>query len=191
LESKHSLSFTQVPPGHWDVVAQVHRPGGDTQYRLGEITVEARQRTYQVPPLAHPFESTLGGAIELLGYDLDPGPWQPGQAVALTLYWRPMVQPSGNNKVFIHLMNAQGELVAQRDALPLGGTVLTSQWSLDEVLTDPYTLSLPPDLPEGDYQLEVGMYRPETGERLAAVNGEGQRWLHDKIVLAQITVRRE
>jgi hypothetical protein len=93
--------------------------------------------------------------------------------------------------VFIHLMNNQGELVAQRDALPLGGTVLTSQWSPDEVLTDPYTLALPPDLPQGDYQLEVGMYRPETGERLSAVNGEGQRWLHDKIVLAQIAIRQQ
>jgi hypothetical protein len=97
LESKHGLSFVQVPPGRCDVVAQVHWPGGDSRHGLGEITVEARQRTYRVPPLAHPFESTLGGAIELLGYDLDPGPWQPGQAVALNLYWRPITQPSGNN----------------------------------------------------------------------------------------------
>ena len=108
----------------------------------------------------------------------------------LTLYWRPLSQPTGDYKVFAHLMDLQGGLATQRDSLPLEGSVLTSQWSPREVLTDLYRIPLPSDLAEGVYQLEVGMYRPDSGERLPAVDAAGDRWLHDKIVLQQVEIRQ-
>ncbi len=131
----------------------------------------------------------VGMSNDPLGYDLSPEKGYSGGELALTLFWRSPGQPTGNYKVFIHLMNAQGELIAQRDDLPLGGLVLTSQWSPGEVITDQFFVALPSNLPQGTYQLEVGMYRPGTGERLVALDRVGNRWQHDKIVLQDVEIQ--
>ena len=42
-----------------------------------------------------------------------------------------------------------------------------------EVVTEAYTIVLPNDTPPGEYALEVGLYRAETGARLpVAINGQ-------------------
>jgi hypothetical protein len=191
LESKHGLTFANVPPGRYHVEVAVDTGTGKDIYDLGRIEVTARRRVYRVPAISNPVRAVLGGEIEFLGYDLQPEVGRPGEEVALTLYWRSLTQPTGNYKVFTHLMNGWGELAAQRDGLPLEGTVLTSQWSPREVITDKYAILVPSDLAEGVYQLEVGMYRPDSGERLPAVDARGNRWLHDKIVLQQVEIRRD
>jgi hypothetical protein len=189
LESRHPLSFVDVAPGHHRVEIEVETNVGKDVYDLGVITVEDRKRVYWVPFIPQRLRTTLGGEIELLGYGLEPAIGQVGKELAVTLYWRPLTQPTGNYKVFTHLMNGQGELVAQRDDLPLGGLVLTSQWSPREVLTDHYSILIPADLAGGTYQLEVGMYRMESGERLGAIDASGNRWLNDKIVLQQVEIQ--
>jgi len=186
LESRHALVFAGLPPGRHRVEAEV----GEYVYDLGQIEIEARQRVYRVPSISHPTSSVLGGEIELLGYDLEPESGRMGEELVLTLYWRSLSRPAGDYKVFAHLMDAQGGLVAQRDSLPLGGSVLTSQWSSREIITDRYPIFISSDLAEGIYRLEVGMYRPDLGERLPAVGAEGERWLHDKVVLQQVEIRQ-
>ncbi len=51
--------------------------------------------------------------------------------------------------------------------MPRGGTYPTSRWRPGEVVTDPYEITLPADLPPGEYPIEVGLYIAETGQRLA------------------------
>jgi hypothetical protein len=41
------------------------------------------------------------------------------------------------------------------------------------VVTDTYAIALPGDTPPGEYPIEVGLYRAETGARLpVAINGQ-------------------
>ena len=42
----------------------------------------------------------------------------------------------------------------------------TSRWLAKEVVTDSYRIQLPPETPSGSYQLEIGLYIAETGQRL-------------------------
>jgi hypothetical protein len=73
--------------------------------------------------------------------------------------------PGERLKIFVHLLNAEGALVAQRDVEPVGGFEPTDRWLPDEQIEDDYGVFLPADLPPGLYTLKLGMYR-FSGERL-------------------------
>jgi hypothetical protein len=66
----------------------------------------------------------------------------------------------------VQLLNETGQVVAQVDAQPQAGTAPTLTWLPGEILSDPYTLTLPPTLPPGTYRLIAGLYDATTGARL-------------------------
>lgn len=107
----------------------------------------------------------LGEVIILEGYALPEVTFTPGDIVPLTLFWRAEAAPVERYKVFVHLVNADGALVAQTDTEPGGGFALTSLWLPGEGLTDRYGVLVPPDSVPGEYCLLVGMYG-FSGERL-------------------------
>jgi hypothetical protein len=138
----------------------------------------------------------LANVIELLGFDLfstDWGhaplePYRPGESILLMLYWRAAARPTEDAKVFIHLYDQSGEIVAQEDHRPYYGTRPPYTWSADEVLDDPYTLVLPPDLPPGRYSLGVGMYGPITGARLPVAVTADHMLSDNRVLLGTIDV---
>ena len=69
--------------------------------------------------------------------------------------------------VFAQLLDGQGRVQAQIDSVPQSGSYPTFWWLPGEVVADPLTLVMPPDLPRGEpYRLIVGLYDPVTGDRL-------------------------
>ncbi|HOU14581.1 MAG TPA: glycosyltransferase family 39 protein [Anaerolineae bacterium] len=107
----------------------------------------------------------LGDSIVLEGYALPQTVFSPGDIIPLTLFWRAEETPAERYKVFVHLTNADGALVAQTDAEPGGGFALTTLWQPGERLRDRYGVLAPPDSAPGEYRLLVGMYG-FSGERL-------------------------
>ena len=65
-------------------------------------------------------------------------------------------------------------MVAQRDAEPQDGKAPTTGWVADEVIDDEYTIRLPGSLASGDYSVELGVYDPRSGDRLAVANGDNR-----------------
>jgi 4-amino-4-deoxy-L-arabinose transferase-like glycosyltransferase len=119
-----------------------------------------------------------GGALLLDGYR-HSGAVTAGDVLPLALYWR-SVQPLGRDYVvFVHLLDAQGNRVAQRDVAPLEGSYPTSQWQVGELLRDDQDLAIPSTVPPGTYQLAVGMYDPATMQQLNSA----------PILIGPITVR--
>jgi hypothetical protein len=123
--------------------------------------------------LAQPFGDVPN--LTLLGYDLTGEANQPvqnsklsPQNLKLTLYWRVESPLRLNYTTFVHLRNEAGEIVAQKDQLPLDGIYPTSLWEPGEIIADEVTLPLPPDLPAGMYWLVMGLYNFESGDRLSA-----------------------
>ncbi|NJN93145.1 MAG: hypothetical protein HC875_03155 [Anaerolineales bacterium] len=80
-------------------------------------------------------------ALQLLVYNPTPGE-NLGQP--LTLYWQSVTEMKTAYTVFVQLLNGAGQVVAQVDAQPLAGAAPTT-WLPGEILTDPYTLTLPAD----------------------------------------------
>ncbi|HID63843.1 MAG TPA: phospholipid carrier-dependent glycosyltransferase [Anaerolineae bacterium] len=160
-------------------------------YRLAKSYDETAQIYYPrkiTPPLPiqHPQQATLGQGIRFLGYDLHHSPFKPGGQVYLTLYWQALDKIDDDYTVFTHLLDSEGRLQAQKDNPPVHGLLPTSAWEVGEIIQDRYIIPLPPDLPPGDYQIEVGMYQLETGQRLEVrgePEGEG-----DRILLGEVEV---
>jgi hypothetical protein len=120
-----------------------------------------------VEGIAHPLEVSLEDRIDLLGYDLADEEAGPGRLVRLTLFWRAQGALTERLAVFAHLLDGEGRLVAQQDSEPSGGSRPTTTWRDGETITDRLGILVPQDVAAGEYQLVVGMYHPDTGERLA------------------------
>ena len=71
-----------------------------------------------------------------------------------------------NYTAFVHLIGPDGKLYGQVDHTPGAGAYPTTGWLVGEYITDLYTLPLAADAPPGAYQIEIGLYNPNTGERL-------------------------
>ncbi|GIK39173.1 MAG: hypothetical protein BroJett011_30060 [Chloroflexota bacterium] len=141
------------------------------QMKLGALTVSQRPQRFDLPLLPHSINAQLGDEITLLGYDLTTEPIMGGGRLRLMLYWQANQVVAASYTVFVHLLNANGQVVAQHDGLPAEGTIPTPGWAAGEVIADRHLIDFP-DLPAGDYRLVAGMYDPATGERLATSNGE-------------------
>jgi hypothetical protein len=130
----------------------------------------------------------LGEHIRLNRVRLSAETLMPGDTLTAVLIWESDGQIKGNYTVFCHLLSASGELVAQRDGPPVYGVRPTPGWRAGEVIEDSYDIFLDGDLAPGEYELSVGMYDPETMERLAAYAVDGERLPEDRIVAGSLRV---
>lgn len=133
------------------------------------VTVTYRERLWQAPPMRHSQRAELGGAIALLGYDLETAEAHAGGTVHLTLYWQSLQTVAEDYHVFTHLVDASGQIYGQRDGTPARGERPTSGWIAGEVIVDEYEIPIRAEAPAGVYRLLVGMYSPTSGERLRVV----------------------
>jgi hypothetical protein len=129
----------------------------------------------------------LEDKVALLGYDVSPLV-KPGESVALTLYWQAQREMDTSYKVFVHLYDGEGGILTQRDRLPGLGARPTSAWEEGEILADRYYVPIGADVPAGRYQLAVGLYDPQSGERLATFSSDGERLAQDRILLERVKV---
>ena len=121
--------------------------------------------------LEYRLDALFGEEIALLGYNLPAGE---GDRL-LELVWQAAAQPTADYTVFVHVLNPDGTCcVWQSDAMPRGGTYPTSRWRPGEVVTDIYEIALPEGLATGDYEIEVGLYVAEMGERLPVTSGKAR-----------------
>ncbi len=90
----------------------------------------------------------------------------------LQLYWQSLQTMNENYKIFVHLLDAGGAVVAQHDTMPRNWSYPTSMWSRQEIFVDWVVVDIAGVEP-GAYRLAVGVYEPETG-RLVASDPGGQ-----------------
>jgi len=164
--SAGQLSLTVLDEATGEAVHPIS-PAGE---RLSAVLPVTRFRIGAVQALAvvpeQPLDVSLDGQVTLVGYDLVPARAIAGEPCELTLYWRAEGPLLYDYTVFVHLVDASGAMLAQRDAQPLDGDYPTGLWAMDEVVQDHHVLDIPQDIETGEYWLQVGMYRLDTGERL-------------------------
>ncbi len=135
-----------------------------------------RLATYAVPAqLADTPEARvgarLGDHIWLDGYSLRTPTVTPGEIVQLALFWRAAAPIEERYKVFVHILDEDGAIVAQTDREPGGNLLPTTIWAPGESIVDRYGVLLPADAAAGAYRIVVGMYTLD-GERLRIVDEE-------------------
>ena len=187
---RHLLTLSPwLPPGEYELLVSLY----ETQelHALGPRvhvgTIRVQRPPFDPGLIEHRRWARLGEEIALLGYSLSETQVQPGDRVALTLFWRALSPIGVDYTVFTHVLGPQG-VITQADGYPCGGAYPTSQWAKDQVVEDRYSWTIPQDLAPGEYPIEVGMYLLDTGERLPVFNQQGERLEEDRVLLGSLTV---
>jgi hypothetical protein len=133
-----------------------------TAEKAGEIqltgfAVESAKDEAGRPMLPAPVH--FGDDILLDGYDLHRRALDPGEKLAVTLYWRALRRPAHDYRVSVQL-RAGDRIVAQSDAAPADDTLPTSGWQMGETVEDRHSFRVPKDVVPGDYTLEVLLFEP-------------------------------
>lgn len=107
----------------------------------------------------------FSGTFRLRGYDISKA--DEASAVTLTLYWQASQRPDFDYSAFVHLIDLNGQLVAQKDHAPGESRgYLPTAWQPGDIIVDEHRLELAPQLPAGTYRFRVGMYNWATGAQL-------------------------
>ncbi len=128
----------------------------------------------------------VGNRFALNGYALTPETLTSGDIIQLTLFWQCTAETDTRYKTFVHLLDAQGNIIGQRDSEPVGGSRPTDGWSVGEMVIDNYGLLVPAASAPGQYSIRLGMYDGETGERLPVTLADGTTM--DAILISSVEV---
>lgn len=152
--------------------------------RVGVKVQPAFASKTEIQPLAVDFNRQ----IALTGYQLSH-PLQPGSEVKLTLFWQAAAPVAVDFTVFVQLVDpANNTIITQGDSKPQDGFYPTLYWQSGETIVDRHTFSLPADLPPGAYDILVGFYEAENGQRLQVLDEAGV-FKSDHVRLSNIQVQ--
>ncbi|MBN1978171.1 MAG: Stk1 family PASTA domain-containing Ser/Thr kinase [Anaerolineae bacterium] len=130
-------------------------------------------------------EVNLADTVILQQAKLTQATFRPGEGIKVTLYWEPLHATSMPYIVFVHVIDADGDLVAQQDVEP---SVPTTNWGTS-VVEDVHQFKLPGGLPAGTYQVRTGLYRQgQPSIRLPVVDAGLTTAESDSILIAEIEV---
>jgi hypothetical protein len=147
----------------------------DEVFPLAQLTILPTERNFALPDsIDTPLKADFSGQAVLLGLDC-PNNCRaaPGESVTLTLYWQAAAPLETNYTIFTHLLDAQENMLINADHAP---PKPTQGWVSGEIIADPVTLTIPANLPSGDYALEIGLYdaADPAFERLPLATGDNR-----------------
>ncbi len=179
-------AYLEVPPLENQVVGALGREDiirrawgyddGIFRYEVYELHQRSR---FEVPFINGPAaeEILVSDFVRYLGYDIGGFELWPGRRVIMHLFWEVLSPADRDYSIFIHLLDADGQLLANWDG-PMAaaefGYYSTLVWEPGEILADRRVLSLPDGIePRAEtLRLVVGFYDPLRDERLpVSING--------------------
>ncbi|MFV9506159.1 MAG: glycosyltransferase family 39 protein [Oscillochloridaceae bacterium umkhey_bin13] len=119
------------------------------------------------------YAASWEAGVELRGWHLEQ-PLRAGTPVQLRLTWHSLEHVPRPWTVFVHLVDANDQIVAESNRQPRDGTLPFPLWTPGDWIHDPHTLEVPADLSAGTYRFIVGLYLPAAGgERQATWAADG------------------
>ena len=124
----------------------------------------------ELPETAQAAGHRFGEDVVLAGVAVDRS--QEDQ-VDVVLYWRAERPLAQNATVFVHLLDRDGNLIAQHDGGPVQNSYPLSIWPPGVLIADRHTLTLPDPLPAAPAHLAIGLYNPADFSRWPVTNPDG------------------
>jgi 4-amino-4-deoxy-L-arabinose transferase-like glycosyltransferase len=140
-----------------------------------QLSIYATGLDETVPPQTPSAEIVMGGArllgISTVASHLNPErpettvgeTFRPGSFAGIRTFWQVAAPFERDYFIFVHVLDAAGNIVTQRDAPPWQGRFPTSSWQPGSLVVDFNDVPLPATLPPGEYQVRVGMFDPVNG----------------------------
>ena len=109
------------------------------------------------------YDVIWGDVIALADYDVIESELN---TLEVNMRWHALQLMPESYKVFAHLRKADtDEIIHQVDTIPQNWTYPTDWWEANEIITDMLSIPLD-DLEPGRYELWLGFYNEDSGERL-------------------------
>lgn len=124
-----------------------------------------------IPASAHPVDIVFAEQLVLSHVAFA---WGDEGHLLAQLYWTSLVnRPDIDATIFVHIVNENGEIVAQSDMRPHEGQYPTFIWDAGEVVRSDHVLTFDQSLYDGAYTVRIGLYTFPGPQNLAAV-ADGQ-----------------
>ena len=139
-------------------------------------------------PDPEPIGARLENGIVLTGYEFyqcQDLPRGSGHRFGLYLHWKATEPISQSFKVFVHAVDGEGQLITQRDSVPVLWTHPTDTWQIGEGIVDFYSLHFDEAQGPGPYTILIGLYDPESGRRVEWLDSSGDS-VSDHLVLESL-----
>lgn len=117
--------------------------------------VNAPARSYEQPETEFTSEAVWQNGLRLLGYSIDDS------VSKLTLVWTTEAPLREDLRLFVHLLDGE-RIIAQSDGVPVDWTRPTTGWAQGEIIQTAHTF----EQAAGAYQIRLGWYQPDTGQRV-------------------------
>ena len=164
VRSVHDLKFPEDAP-HGKAIVRVSLTTADGQLvgradgaPIAGIEIVGRTHNFDKPKPQTAQAAQFGDAIRLVGDDLDRKQIRPGEPLTLVLHWQALKAADKPYTVFVHLLDANGQVIGQKDAQPMNGEAPTDVWQTNEYIADEYSFDVTPSAPHGAASLEIGLY---------------------------------
>ncbi len=154
-------------------------------YRVIFDRTAAPQRFIDEYTGEHPLNLNFGDKLKLLGYDIDSHSVKPGETLAVDLYWQALSPMDIRYRAFVHIETSQ--MWGQHDDDP-ACRLRTDEWRPGLIGKGQFRVTLKPETPPGVYPVTIGVYHPETWERLEITDQNG-KGLGSVLELDTVTVK--
>jgi len=142
----------------------------------------------QIANLENPLYADFSGQIRLLGSDIQKSVVS-GDLAEFRLFWTVATDNLETDySSILHLRDSAGNIVAEGGSFQ-PGQLATSHWEQGFYLEEIVNFEIPDFMPPGLYMLDVGLFNPETQQRLAVLNEAGNP-VDSRIVVATLEVMR-
>ncbi len=151
LENAH----TQNRPFYWvQFTPEVTTPGVPRSVQAVPLPLlQAPQPRYRLQ------NANIVDQVQVLGYDLEPDPPQPGKPTRVLVYYRADQRMYPMYSASLHVTDVSGRLWGDYDGFPGTKYFETYRWyQLGEYYRDTWSINLPADAPAGLYNLDLSWY---------------------------------
>ncbi len=154
----------------------VYQDADLTVYTVNDLLVnlpcQPHEPLYEAPPVDTILHARFGDLIDLYGISRLPNPATEtpmpiaGSPISIDLVWQGVAEIPIDYKVFVHLVDREGRIIAQSDTEPAGWTRPTTGWASNEYIVDHHELTLAEEVKGKELSLRIGLYDASNGERL-------------------------
>lgn len=141
---------------YWDengLIVNVQRDNGEDNILIQNIAVFDDNNLPDVRALS-PINLNFGDKIELVAYEL-PETAVPDEMISLTFIWQATQNIAEDYRLFLHVVDEDGEIVTQGDNRPVPH-LFTYNWMIGYPLLSELSLTMPSEA--GTYTIYAGIY---------------------------------
>jgi hypothetical protein len=143
-------------------------------------------RFAQSDSVSRPASLNFGDKLLLRGFDL-PDSARPGELLPVTVYWEALAPMDVRYRAFVHLMGEDVSRWGQHDDDP-GCRLITTDMRPGMPSSRQFRLPVDPATPPGQYRVVLGLYHPDTLERLPIWDNDSQSSPGSSVVLGTVKI---